>query len=87
MPYSHLKSLYSITGIAVCYVGVLVGDSFYASKRKTIPMWFLDIKMKTTFLTLTGIGMLLYGVFMFPTQTRPVKKDFPPSTAEIYAQS
>lgn len=87
MPYAHLKVLYSIAGIGAVYIGVLLGDVFYADKRKTIPIWYRDLKMKITLVTLIGLGMLIFGIFKFPEETKYKRPQFPKMYQELYDNS
>lgn len=86
-PYSHIKVLYSVLGIGVVQLGVLVGDFYYADKRKTIPIWYRDLKMKSSGIALLGIFMLIYGIYTFPELTRLKSREFPKTTQEIYLNS
>lgn len=84
-PYSHLNALYSVSGIAFTYIGVYIGDSYYAVKRKTIPMWYKRLKLKTTLGSVAGLLLVLYGIFTFPEITKPKTQVFAKPTTELYS--
>ena len=85
-PYTQLNALYSVLGIGIVYIGVLIGDSFYAIKRKTLPMWYRDLKMNTTFIALSGIFMLLYGIYTFPKETKHMTLTYPKTIQELKSE-
>ena len=85
--YSHLKALYSLCGISFVYIGILVGDSFYADKRMTIPKWYKNLKVKSSLVALLGMGLLIFGVFMHPDATKPKTGLFYKMSKEIYEES
>ena len=85
-PYTQLNALYSVLGIGIVYIGVLIGDSFYAIKRKTLPMWYRDLKMNTTFIALSGIFMLLYGIYTFPKETKHISLTYPKTIQELKSE-
>lgn len=72
-PYTHLKSLYTISGIGFMYLGVFLADSYYSDRVKLVPLWYTNLKLKVTVTSLIGILFLLYAVFNFPEKTKWTK--------------
>jgi hypothetical protein len=76
-PFTHLKSLYTISGIGLVYLGVFVADSFFADRAKVLPLWYKEIKRVSTLMTLSGILLLLLVVYKYPEETKLKELGFP----------
>jgi hypothetical protein len=73
-PFTHLKSLYAISGIGVIYLGVFIGDNFFGDRVKVVPLWYVKLKRNVTVISLIGIIFLLIGVYAYPQQTKLPEK-------------
>ena len=76
-PFTHLKSLYTISGIGFVYMGIFLADSFFADRAKVLPLWYKQLKRETTGIAMIGIFILLFVVFKYPEETKLKDLGFP----------
>ena len=69
-PFSHLKSLYTISSIGFIYLGVFVADNFFGDRVKIVPIWYRNLKRDVTLISVLGIILMALGVYAFPEQTK-----------------
>ena len=69
-PFSHLKSLYTISSIGFIYLGVFIADNFFGDRVKIVPLWYRNLKRDVTLISVVGIILMALGVYAFPEQTK-----------------
>lgn len=87
VPYTHIKSLNSLAGIGVLYVGTMIGDAL-AVESGTVPKWFRYWKTVMTVGSIISVLMLIYGVYFFPEITMKPRAETEVKTIkELYEEN
>ena len=84
-PFNVSNSIGSLLGISFIYLGTLGFDYFYVHYKKTLPIWYLNIKVRMTLMAVTGLVLLAAGIYSFPLNHALPSKNFPPTLEEIKA--
>ncbi|CAG9321777.1 unnamed protein product [Blepharisma stoltei] len=66
VPCSEIKFLSYLAAIGSVYVGTLALDTMYVVQRKTVPLWYRNWKVWMTIGSVSGLGLLIAGLYMHP---------------------